>query len=96
MYVGFGGMEGSGAGVKGVWWYWWDGGVGAGAAGCMMIFVGWRGLVLGCRVYGLGGMEGFGAGAAGCMVVLLYIVFFQLSGLRFIVFDLSFSTTGEW
>ena len=41
-------------------------------------------------------MEGSGAGEAGCMVVLLLLVVFQLSGLRFRFLDLSFSTTGEW
>ena len=41
-------------------------------------------------------MDGSSAGGAGCRVVLLSLVFFQLSGLRFLYLDLSFLTTDEW
>ena len=47
---GLGGMEESGAGVQGVGWSWWDGGVWCWGAGCRVVLVGWRSLVLGCRV----------------------------------------------
>ena len=42
------------------------------------------------------GGGGSGAWFVGCMVVLLFVVFVQLSGLRFRFLDLYFSTTGEW
>ena len=47
---GLDGMKESGAGVQGAGWSWWDGGVWCWGAGCRVVLVGWRSLVLGCRV----------------------------------------------
>ena len=60
-------MKGSGAGVQVVGWSWWDGGVWCWGAGCRVVLVGWRGLVLGAQGVGWSWWDG-GVWCWGCRV----------------------------